>query len=247
MLFFTDALDGQTPTVSPAADSEKLYDRSVRTGASANTFTFTWTSIDYHAVVLVLKNATAWTLTPNGTIGKDDPDSTTDPPAKIAAAQSGTLTASEVQYVYVEYQITGGTQLVVTTTGGEILEVYVLKLYLDMTGNADRPMRYYRKQTDPGRRAYRSEDDTLVFYSGLTPRGKAECFVGWDYLPLTRVNQFRDLFLGPPVRDPFFFYPEPDRYPGEVYRVYWINDFDPRPSAGTLQAGYTLDLHLVEI
>ena len=77
---------------------------------------------------------------------------------------------------------------------------------------------------------------------------------------LTTIDDFEKLFLGPPLRNPFFIYPEPKNRPNEAYRVYWSNEFEPYPSVSTLdrqrrllvgqggsiRTGYTLDMHLLE-
>ena len=57
---------------------------------------------------------------------------------------------------------------------------------------------------------------------------------------------FEDLFLGPPLRAPFFIYPEPVNRPREAYRVYWEGEFAPRPTQASLASGYTLDMNLIE-
>ena len=75
---------------------------------------------------------------------------------------------------------------------------------------------------------------------------------------LVTIDDFEKLFLGPPLRNPFFIYPEPRSRPNEAYRVYWQNEFEPYPSQmdikrdrrvfgwGSVRSGYTLDLSLLE-
>ncbi|MXV74726.1 hypothetical protein F4Z99_10645 [Candidatus Poribacteria bacterium] len=225
MVFFTDALDGQLPDTD-------IFDRDIRTSVDGNSpVTITWDdAVSYDVVVLVLENATAWTVTPLGVTSK-----------------TGNLVAESLQYVYAEFDVSSGREIAVTATGGKIREVYVLKTYLDMSANKDRPLRYYEHTMDPGGRAFRAEDDTLIFYSGLAPGGKSVHYVGWDYLPKERLNSFRKLFLGPPVRKPFFIYADPAERPKVVHRVYWNSDFVPRPSASSVRSGYTLNMELHEI
>ena len=233
MFFYFDALDGHTVTVTPAAASVSV-DKNVRTGVTAEggalTVSLSWaTGVDYDAVALVLKDTTDWSIEPTG-----------------VAAETGTLTASSRQNVFQEFDITGGTGIEVElSSGGTLQEVYLLKEYLEIT-NEIRPMRYRNFAKDPGRREYRTEDQSLISYAGLAPRGKAEILVGWDYLPKVELDKLRDLYFGPPLRHPFLFYPEPDEYPGEVYRVYWQSDFDALPSAASIESGYTLNVLLLE-
>ena len=233
MVFFTDALDGRTVTVTPSAASVSI-DKNVRTGIAAEggalTVTLSWSGgVDYDAVALVLKDATRWRIEPTG-----------------QSEQTGMLTASARQNVFAEFNITGGTGIEVQLpNGGTLQEVYLLKEYFEVP-NAIRPMRYRNFAKDPGRREYRTEDQTLISYAGLAPRGKADFFVGWDYLPKLELDKLRDLHFGPPLRKPFLFYPEPDAYPGEVFRVYWQTDFDPVPSAASVRSGYTLNVILLE-
>ena len=338
MLFFTDALEGQIPqeldvlserTDPPLTPAENLriaqkpiFDRNIRTGLAAGSdITVSWdTAVPYDAVVLILQNATGWTITPTGVSGV---------PAN-EVSMTGTLTASTLQYVYanfasrvvdvstgsdvfvrydsqltaqekmafyvvdvmsgsdvfvrhgskltdVEHKATfnhdsdistpevtryfvrrryfvrdlevSGSQIVVsvTGTGAKIREMYVLKKYLDMSGNSDRPLRLVQSSMDPGRRAFRSENDTLISYSGLTPGGKSRIIVGWDFLGKEKLEMLGNLWLGPPIRKPFFVYSQPEDRPNEVLRVYWDNDFMPMPSAASLRSGYTIDLDLLEI
>ena len=233
MFFFTDALDGRTVTVTPEAASV-VFDKNVRTGiaseGSALTVSLSWTGgVDYDAVALVLKDATSWRIEPTG-----------------RSEQTGTLMASARQNVFQEFDITGGTGIeVVLSNGATLQEVYLLKEYLEIT-SVIRPMRYRNFAKDPGRREYRTEDQSLISYAGLAPRGKAEILVGWDYLPKVELDKLRDLHFGPPLRKRFLFYPEPVEYPGEVYRVYWQSDFDPSPSASSIASGYTLNCLLLE-
>ena len=225
MVFFTDALDGQLPDTD-------IFDRDIRTSLEGDApVTITWDDpVSYDVVVLVLENATSWRVIPLG-----------------ETAKTGDLVAESLQYVYVEFDVSNGSQIEVTASDGKIREVYVLKTYLDMSANKDRPFRYYEHKMDPGRRAFRAEDDTLIFYSGLAPGGKSVHYVGWDYLPKERLNSFRKLFLGPPVRKPFFIYADPAERPKVVHRVYWNSDFVPRPSASSVRSGYTLNMELHEI
>ena len=234
MIFYSDALEGRTLTFTPDEGSVCL-DKKVRTGLTEPVGTsldvsLSWTpAADYDAVVLVFKDATRWRIEPTG-----------------LSEQTAMVTAAERQFVYRNFGVTGGTGLSVRLiNGGTLSEIYVLKEIFEIP-SAERPMRYRNFGTDPGRHAYRTDDETLVSYAGLTPYGKADIVVGWDYMPKTRLEDFRSLFYGPPLRKPFFIYPEPDERPNEVYRVYWENDFTPRPSASSLLSGYTLDAHLIE-
>lgn len=249
MIFFSDALDGHTVTPTPAGASV-CFDKKVRTGLTSAIGTplnvsLSWTpAVAYDAVVLVFKNATRWRIEPIG-----------------LSEQTGMVTAAERQFVYQPFEVINGTGLTVRLDNGGILsEIYVLKEFLDMSANADRPMRYRNFGTDPGAEAYRTDDETLISYAGLSPYGKADILVGWDYLSKARVESFRNLFYGPPLRKPFFIYPEPTERPNEVFRVYWdscldrvgeryreVNGFAPYPSASSLASGYTLDAHLIEI
>ena len=233
MFFFTDALDGRTVTVTPSAASVSI-DKNVRTGVTAEggglTVSLSWTGgVDYDAVALVFKDATRWRIEPTG-----------------QSEQTGMLTASSRQNVFQEFAITGGTGIEIQLpNGGTLQEVYLLKEYLEIT-NATRPMRFRNFVKDPGRREYRTEDQSLVSYAGLVPRGKAEILIGWDYLPKLVLDKLRDLYFGPPLRKHFLLYPEPSEYPGEVYRVYWQSDFDPFPSSASIESGYTLNVLLLE-
>ena len=230
-----------------------VYDKKVRTGLSKDggfSVDLSFASIDYDVVVLVFRNGTGYTITPTAN------------PIVGAKSVSG-LNPSFRQFAYVPFSVTNGTQLTVALTGRsgadepdpELQEIYVLKKEFSVLDTADilgrterleRPMRYVNFGIDPGRRAYYSEDETLITYSGQSPYGKADIRIGWDYLPQVWVDKFRELFRGPPLRKKFFIYPEPVQYPNEVYYVYWENDFQPRPSAATLAAGYSLDLRLLE-
>lgn len=233
MFFFTDALDGRIVTVSPVAASVSI-DKNVRTGiaveGAALTVSLSWTvGVDYDAVALVLKDAVRWRIEPTG-----------------LSEQTGLLTASTRQNVFAEFGVTGGTGIEIQlANGGTLQEVYLLKEYLEIP-NAIRPMRYRNFAKDPGRREYRTEDQTLLSYAGLAERGKAEILVGWDYLPKVELDKFRELYLGPPLRKPFFLYPEPVEYPGEIYRMYWQSDFDPIPTAASIASGYSLNVLLLE-
>ncbi|MDE0638151.1 MAG: hypothetical protein OXI43_20110 [Candidatus Poribacteria bacterium] len=253
LLFFTDAhptIDSDRDALAADADEDvkndrenllKVFDKQLRTSVDAmSAFSVTWdTSISYDAVVLVLQKATAWIVTPFDAI----------PAAASTKRKNGTLIPEELQYVYIPLEMAASKQIDVTATGtgAKLREVYFLKKYLDMSANQDRPFRYYEQNMDPGRRAYRSEDDSLVFYSGLTPGGKSVHHIGWDFLPRARVNALQKLFLGPPVREPFFIYADPVERPNVVHRVYWNNDFMPRPSGSSLKSGYTLDMELHEV
>ena len=234
MFFFTDALDGRTVTVSPNGASVTI-DKNVRTEynipGTGGTVTLSWTDgVDYDAVALVLKDTTAWSIQPTG-----------------ESAVTGTLVSSKRQNVYEDFDITGGTGIDIRlANGGTIQEIYLLKEYLEIT-NGIRPMRFRNSDKDPGRREYRTEDQTLISYAGLAPRGKAEMLVGWDYLSQVNVDKLRDLHFGPPLRKKFYFYPRPVEYPGEVFYVYWMSDFDPVPSAASIASGYTLNCLFVEI
>ena len=234
MIFYTDALDGQTITTTPS-EASTVVDKNVRTGVSEDVGTalsvaLSWTDgVDYDAVALVLENATAWRIEPTG-----------------QSEQTGTLVSSARQNVHAAFDISGGTGITIQLgNGGTLQEVYLLKEYLEIERRV-RPMRYRNFAKDPGRRAYRTQDQSLISYEGLAGRGKAEIVVGWDYLPQADLDILRDLYFGPPLRKPFLFYPQPDEYPGEVFRVYWESDWMPRPTAASLASGYTLDCLFVE-
>ena len=191
MFFFEDAFYGRAVTVMPPAASPS-FDKNIRTGLTVEggplTVSLSWTGgIDYDAVALVFKDATAWSIEPTG-----------------ETAKMGTLTASARQNVFQAFEITGGTGIEIELSDGSTLqEIYLLKEYLEIT-NAIRPMRYRNFAQDPGRREYRTEDQSLISYAGLAPRGKAEILVGWDFLPKVERDKLRDLHFGPPLRKPFF-------------------------------------------
>ena len=235
MIFFSDALEGQVVTTTPSAASVCL-DKNVRTGqttasGTALSVALSWTTaVSYDAVALVYSNGTRFGITPTG-----------------VTAKTGTVTAGSRQFAYEEFTVSSGTGLTVQLqNGGTLSEIYVLKEIFEIP-DSERPMRYRNFATDPGRHAYRTMDQSLISYAGLSTYGKADILVGWDYLSKARVDDFRDLFYGPPLRKPFFIYPEPDERPNEVFQVYWDNDFSPRPSAASLLSGYTLDVNLVEV
>lgn len=281
MTFFSDALDGYNLHLDPAetapmnpirfvnsggmalskSDAEAAsvcFDKKVRTGiksSSSITVRLDWSgSTSYDVVVLVLNNTTSWSIQPDGQ----------------SSPNTGNLISSSRQFVYQEYNspITSTRLTVILSNGGELQEIYLLKKMFAVNDSEtvlgrevklERPMRYRNYATDPGEQAYRSEDQTLISYSGLSPYGKALFSVGWDYLQKVWVDKFRDLFFGPPLRKPFFFYPEPVEYPNEVYRVYFessldrpgdryrmVDGFAPYPTAASLASGYSLDMNFIE-
>ena len=270
MTFFSDALEGYSVITSGTPEDNEVLirslpsnedvllclDKKVRTGltivSGSPLVRLSWNSaIELDAVVLVLKDADEWSIQLSGVS-----------PAIPAKTQPSGYVGSSRQFVYVNFGLTSATGLVVRLPdGGMLQEIYVLKKvfavnYVRSGQRLERPMRYTNYVTDPGERVYRTEDQSLISYSGLSPYGKSEFRLGWDYLPKVWVDAFRDLFYGPPLRKPFFFYPEPLERPNEVFRVYFescldrnreVNGFAPYPSAQSLASGYTLDMNFVEI
>ena len=124
-------------------------------------------------------------------------------------------------------------------TMGKVYEVMLMDTIFDLPFE-QRPMRFFTRKQDPGASSYRTEDGTLATYAGQS-EGKPIVFVGWDFLPKEWVDRLERLWNGPPLRQHFIIYPEPDDNPEKIYRVYWHNDFEAIPSAKTLAAGYTVN------
>ena len=270
MTFFSDALDGYlvnpetgqgvivSDPVSPTerdVDRVVCVDKKVRTGFSSDSGNVAVrltlpSGVSYDAVALVFRDASTWKIHPNG-----------------LEERRGDVSGSFRQFAYYGFSAShNGRWVDVELSPGAILqEIYVLKKFFSVLDEEngvrlERPMRYRNYATDPGEQAYRTEDQTLISYSGLSPYGKGDFRLGWDYLPRVWVDRFWELFYGPPLRKPFFFYPEPVERPNEVYRVYWrscldrpgeryreVPGFAPYPSAASLASGYTLDMNFIEI
>ena len=257
MHFYSEALGDvqitETHDTAEVMDGKSVRDNNIRTYAgqdgSATVVSLAWTSSsDIHAILLLRQGSGNWIV--NG-----DPEN---------------VMTAEYQRVLLDF--TGPSPLRITVpSGGKLYEVYFLMNAFSMAKPDERPMRYRRGLTDPGGSAYHSESSEVISYAGLAPGGKGIILVGWDHLdrleakpvpdpsnpgmnipgefttaPRDELSKFERLFLGPPIRKPFFFYPEPTRRPREAFRVYWANDFTPVPTEATLAAGYTLNLELHE-
>jgi len=242
-------------------------------------------AVSYDAVVLVFEGATAWSVQPTGPPGEFDP---IDPvTGTVTTPPSRQFFYTDFQRDHDSDDMTADVTGVVDSTGltvelsngGTLREIYLLKKEFEVP-STDRPMRYRNFGLDPGAEAYRTEDGSLISYAGLSLWGKVDLHIGWDYVgrelkkwtglgdSRQRVDDstskdflknLEDLFYGPPIRKPFFIYPQPRERPNEVFRVYWrscidlrnqrftdIPGFAPYPTAASLASGYTLDVNLIE-
>ena len=256
MHFYSELLSGEIPS---DVDARMVRDNNLRSKVEGSVTIALGSSTKIDAVLLLCDGVGEWRVLSGGsaTAGTGYQRLL----IQNAFNEDGTLPSL----------LNGSSVTVNVPSGGKLYEVYFLEYKFSMLDPDARPMRYARRLTDPGGSAYHSESSEVISYSGLSPGGKAIIRVGWDYLDRLEakpkpdpddptknlpgefinvkrdeLSNFEDLFIGPPLRKPFFIYPEPDTREMEAYRVYWANDFDPVPSAETLAAGYTLNVVLHE-
>lgn len=238
MQFMRENLLEQEITIVPAnavAIADRKFDNFYGFSGARQTITITFgAAVSFQRLWLKTEGISSWTLTSGG-------DTNASQTGIASGVESKFLTVTVSNQTTLTFEFTRAT----AASEGRVYEIMLMPLHFALD-NSQRPMRFDVEEQDPGGIAYRTEDDTLVSYSGQS-EGKAIVNIGWDFMPKRFTDQLRELWKGPPLRKPFIIYPEPDDNPDDIYKVYWRNNYKRVPSGQTLAAGYTVNAILWEI